>query len=99
MAQDLNSRIAKGSEVPLGLILLSSQCRLKAPDDDVQLLQRLKFHVAFTDGTQVELDGAQDPEFLTRTFQGVIHGSDLGSFLAQLCFQPASLSFAIRNRS
>src|SRR5207245_6602275 len=63
--ENLNVRIAKGSEITFGLVILTSQRGMERAENDVKRAQRRVLHIAFSQGIEIHFDGMQNAQALS----------------------------------
>src|SRR5207302_1615638 len=86
VAENLNVRIAKGSEITFGLVVLAPQSGMERPENDIKRAQRRGLHVAFAQGIEIQFDGTQNGQILSTYAQFGIDSFDLSRLFLQLCF-------------
>ena len=64
MAENLNVRIAKGREIPFGLVVLAPQRGMERAENDVKRAQRRGLHIAFAQGIEIHFDRMQNAQAL-----------------------------------
>jgi hypothetical protein len=86
VAEDVERRIFQSRKVARCLIVSLPELGMKGAEDDVEIVETAMVHIAFARGTEVKLNGLEDPESFFIEREGFVHRGDFTSLLQDFVF-------------